>query len=332
MPDLTFYGHFTGWSSYPIVSSSLVKWLRARGVDVECVDLRTDVDVLAAAAAITAGRLERNTIKRTGAAMVFGFPEWLHAIPQHDRIVGYHVCDVDTVPPHWVAAMNRIAHYIFTPSRWCRSVFERCGVVTPVSVVPHGLDPEVFTPDTDAKLPQIFTFRHFSSSSGDRKGTQETRSAFGLADVNYGSSCLVIHGADTDPLSPLEQAARYRRSHVIVAPSRAEGYGMCPCEALACGVPVVTTRATGHAEWFPEGGLPGTVLVETGEMTPCLPGEGWAPSLNISSLRRAIEKAHGDWPALRAEALDNSEYIRERFSWDNQLSRSSLLDVLASIM
>ena len=54
---------------------------------------------------------------------------------------------------------------------------------------------------------------------------------------------------------------------VIVQPSRVEGFGLCPLEALCCGVPAVVTTGTGHLAWLgsdtnPTGGVLGLALGE----------------------------------------------------------------------
>ena len=65
-------------------------------------------------------------------------------------------------------------------------------------------------------------------------------------------------------------ASAYRHSDVFVLPSLHEGYGMALAEALAYGLPVVSTRA---------GAIPDTVPAEAGWLTP--PGD-------VDALREAL--------------------------------------------
>jgi glycosyltransferase involved in cell wall biosynthesis len=45
----------------------------------------------------------------------------------------------------------------------------------------------------------------------------------------------------------------YGKSHVVVHPSPADGFGYSVAEAMACGVPVIVTSTTGAADWVEDG-------------------------------------------------------------------------------
>ena len=67
----------------------------------------------------------------------------------------------------------------------------------------------------------------------------------------------------TGPLSGARLAAAYAAADLLVVPSRAETYGMVVTEALARGIPVLTTDAGGLPETLgrdPDGGVPGIVV------------------------------------------------------------------------
>ncbi len=114
-----------------------------------------------------------------------------------------------------------------------------------------------------------------------------------------------------------------RTTDLLLAPSRAEGFGICPLESLACGTPVVATDCTGHGEWFHT--IPsGVRLVETGDFGPCLPGDGQAPLLDPVHLADVIERSVKDLLLLQEEALRAAPKVRQRWAWHTVLAGSAL--------
>ena len=99
---------------------------------------------------------------------------------------------------------------------------------------------------------------------------------------------------------------------------------MIPLEALCCGVPVIATDKTGHAEWF-EGS--GAIPVETGDLSYCSPGPGRAPSIDITSLVEALLVAWGQYDILSKGALARAPLLREQWAWSKVLK--PLLELLS---
>jgi mannosyltransferase len=93
----------------------------------------------------------------------------------------------------------------------------------------------------------------------------------------------------------------YRRVALYVAPSRNEGFGLTPLEAMASHTPVVASDAGAYADLIDEG--------RTGFVVPA--GDGTA-------LREAILRYLVD-PALRAAHADNAlADVRERFPLERE--------------
>lgn len=98
----------------------------------------------------------------------------------------------------------------------------------------------------------------------------------------------------------------YRGARVFVYPSRYEGFGIPPLEAMACGAPVIATR-TGAIPEFAEGAA---VLIERG------------------GLRDALPRLLGD-PVLRSELRARGPERARLWTWDrgatvmNQLLREA---------
>ncbi|MBR2514331.1 MAG: glycosyltransferase [Halomonas sp.] len=84
---------------------------------------------------------------------------------------------------------------------------------------------------------------------GGARDAEFTRQVQQLIDENGLSGRVVIHGeCDSATLE-----AAYQRAHALVLPSWYEGYGMVVTEALAHGLPVITTTGGALKDTLPEG-------------------------------------------------------------------------------
>ena len=90
--------------------------------------------------------------------------------------------------------------------------------------------------------------------------------------------------------------ALYQRARIFVYPSRYEGFGIPPLEAMACGAPVIATRTGAIAE-YAEGAA---LLVDPGD---------------LDGLRAAIVRLLRDEP-LRRELRDRGVERAKQYRWD----------------
>ncbi len=88
-----------------------------------------------------------------------------------------------------------------------------------------------------------------------------------------------------------------RRAHVFVLPSRSESFGIANLEAMACGLPVVSTR-TGAIPEYIENEVHG-LLVDPGD---------------AEELTKALRRLIGS-PALRARLGTAAHEQARRFDW-----------------
>lgn len=240
-----------------------------------------------------------------------------------------------------------------SPSAWGASVLRTeaekfgrpLGETREVEVWQHGIAPE-FQPDRSMEIAARaryfggqFHVLHMASTERERKGTRELLQAWtqlvhgerlgprprlgivleGRPDVFDG----IVHGRAEETitwlprqnLAPAETAELYRSYHLVCQPSRGEGFGLCPLEALASGVPVVATDVTGHSEYLTDR-FRGFVRVPTGALAPIDDGPGAeAPGLHPADLAHALHSAAVRWPDLSAEAQDGAALLRTEWAW-----------------
>ena len=188
------------------------------------------------------------------------------------RII-YTVWESTRLPDDWRAPLAS-CDQVWTPSRWGAAVMARNGIdPARIRVIPEGVDPLVFHPDV-APTSIIanrggYRFLHVGRFE-ERKGTKDLIRAF---DQEFGprDDALLVLACDNPHEDGFDMGAELRALNLrwperlvfippvarhdvlpslytacdaFVAPSRAEGWGLPIGEAMACGLPVITT---GHS-------------------------------------------------------------------------------------
>ncbi|MCP4962362.1 MAG: glycosyltransferase family 4 protein [Actinomycetia bacterium] len=203
----------------------------------------------------------------------YGFPnEVPDLVFDHNVSVGGFVCEAPTIPTSWVDSCNRF-DLIVVPSTFCARAFSASGVVAPIMVVPHGLEPgyrPVRGPREDGPFRFFNTF--YESSTLARKGVPTLVEAFlDVFGVTGEEAVLVLRtqvssqlaalrnrydfgdAIRIQPMFPLaveEYAAVLSHPDCLVHPSVAEGFGLVPLQALACETPVLATLAGGMVDYL----------------------------------------------------------------------------------
>jgi glycosyltransferase involved in cell wall biosynthesis len=265
------------------------------------------------------------------------------------KVAGMFIGDVDVIPESWKAVMNQ-QDLVLAPSSWVKKVSVDSGVVPEVLVVNHGVS-EGFYPSTKTteSLPGInepFVFLHLCSSIffPQRKSTPQVIEAFDkLVKDGRNAVLRLVFNMNTKPVRALvasipkgaakdrvqvyyhegsrpveNMRASYLASHAGVFPSRAEGFGIIPLEMRSCGVPVVQTMCTGHADHVMSTvdlASSGIVPVKHGPMVPAWGSFGMAPEVTSESIYEAMKQCMDTWPQLKQAAMNKAEYTRQRWDW-----------------
>ena len=252
------------------------------------------------------------------------------------------------------------ADQIWVPSDWGRGILLAHGVdYKRITVVPEGVDGYRFhnhgrSPWTPARPFRFLTVGKYEH----RKSIDETLEAFAQVHANRPDLELVIKSnyfTNRDQkLQALQQkiaslglnnvsvlwgdmtadelADLYRGCDTFVLPSKAEGWGLPLIEAVAAGLPVITTMYSGHTEFLRHARssvLPVDYVmadIDCPEYRTYYPDSknqwgSWARP-DVYSISACLQAACREVDSLYKAAQKNSQIIRQRYSWANSAEKA----------
>ncbi|WOX06016.1 glycosyltransferase family 4 protein [Microbulbifer pacificus] len=216
-----------------------------------------------------------------------------------------------------IKVSRRLKHIVTVSKQSFDDIVEQFGVApSQLKLIYNGIDTDIFAPQ-----PQVVAnpFQIMTTASADQplKGLRFLLQAVALLRGRYPQLTLLVvgklkKGGATEKLlqelklhdcvrfvsgiSNQELVEHYASSGMVVCPSLYEGFGLPAGEAMACGVPVISS----------DGGALPEVVGDAGIVVPA--GDSGA-------LARAIERLLSD-PSLRAEmGAAGRRRIEQQFSW-----------------
>jgi glycosyltransferase involved in cell wall biosynthesis len=240
------------------------------------------------------------------------------------------------IPESWVARLNTF-DALLVPCKQNVECFRDSGVTIPTELIHWGVDPNRIGPIQRPER-SIFTFGHMGALS-QRKGTDLLVEAFTEAfptetDVrlinktSYNTYPYVVKDKRIKvlmtPYTPEELIEQFwKEIDCFVFPTRGEGFGLTPLEAMATGVPAIVTGWSGPMEYMDEkdGWLidyqmtPATSFSETVYKEDC---GNWAEP-SKKHLIELMQYAYHHQDEVKEKGRKASERIMRDWTWANKI-------------
>lgn len=329
LPSLTWLAKFDDHASMGILSQRLIEKITARNVICRNIigPLETNNEVIFSA-------LKKYDTKELG--IMFSYPDGYEQLNSYRYKVIYTGVDTSGGIANFADNCNKV-DALLTPSHYSKQRMIDLGVKKPIHVLPHGIDPEKFK-FSERKIGDKFKFLYVGEAS-DRKGIYHLLNAFmenfkdnlnvelhiksNTAMTFYGGDVLktFIDGTPNifwhlsneghDIVSKL-----YEECHVYVYPSRADTFGMTLIEAMACGLPVISTPEPGATELI-KGKyceIP-TIQIDV-KNHPWMLGTWGEPNFDVLVNQMKHHYENYNQIISSGKLKEYSDYIREFYSWD----------------
>lgn len=123
----------------------------------------------------------------------------------------------------------------------------------------------------------------------------------------------------TGIMESLDERDLYANAHCYLQPSRGEGFGLQPLQAMALGRPTILTADHGHASFAHLGIGLSTTPSKADYFIFGDAGEWWEP--NFEELCEAMWDVYSNYAAHVAKAEQSAAYIAENLTWEKSAER-----------
>lgn len=331
---LTWLAKFDDHASMGILSQRVLEKLK--NIDFSCKKIIGETQ--------TNNPLILNALKKDikpNLGIMFSYPDMYQELNDFRTKVIYTGVDTTGGIPNFAQNANKVDH-ILTPSNLSKERMIKLGVTKPIHVFPHGIDPNIFK-FKERTVEGNFKFLYIGECS-DRKGIFQLLDAFtttfnGIKDVELhiksNTDMLFYNGNDIVKIK--EQYPNihwhvgneghdkvielYNECHAYVYPSRADTFGMTLLEAMACGLPIISTREPGATELIEDKFYEINSTLVPVKDHPWMLGKWGEP--NVVDLKFYMAKLYSDYKeyAPQDKLKEYSDYIRTNYSWEKVTER-----------
>lgn len=269
-----------------------------------------------------------------------------------DVSIGYTPWESTEVPDTWMSGLRKV-DALWSPTSWSLDVLSgKSGNKKNNAVIPHGIEPCWRPMERTKNGP--FTFIHVGSPA-TRKGDNFVLEAWHRRFANRRDVQLIFKGTDYPRgriyddegsivassvsmnnvrverrvFSRAEMMDLYSQAHCMVYPSRGEGFGLIPFEAMATGMPTILPGDGGTKDFAH---LSSLVLKNHKWVKSSADKEhpGLWMEHDVDELIDLMEIAIDDYDNISHKSLMAAEQIHTLYSWNlvAEAIKGKILDLL----
>lgn len=290
--------------------------------------------------------VEIGEIEKPDFAVVIGYPSLVTRIPNNNHLrakkrIGVFVSDtfLASKEVECIRLTRDKWNLVCLPSEYCAAIYCENIVRSRAMVVHHGIASNFYPREVGKEnLRTYLAIYHQSPSGGTyiRKNIKAVIEAFAALQEKYKNVQLIIKSSiyegstiDKDiqgvgnvivsrlPLSNDELACLYSRCHAHVHASLAEGFGITPLEAMACGINVIAPIHSGMKEYLTSQNCIEIPHSRSDVIYNYAMNYGRLFQVKSEDIYKAMEKEYLGNHNLCPNNL--SKWARENFSWSRAL-------------
>ena len=265
-----------------------------------------------------------------------------------EKLGGFETCDSDAISKVATYVLNQF-DLIFVPSNFAKKVLEKCGVQSPIEVLPHGI-PEEFMrigstiisdnikPILDIKEKHdAILVLFFLMHSGYRKGADLVYKVMKRVQERYKNVYLVVKRGDIiDPyliplrslktieitgfLSTEELRQLYDACDILLCPSRGGGFEMNALEGISRGLPTIVPNAGCFLDYI-QFAIPVNApkKVKVFNDNPIHVGYGW--EVDLEEFYRVVCDVIDHLPEYKERFAKVKYVVHQKYSWKHICDR-----------
>jgi beta-1,4-mannosyl-glycoprotein beta-1,4-N-acetylglucosaminyltransferase len=326
--SITWLAKYDDHTSMGILSQKVLENLK--NTDVSCKEIIGKTE--------TKNQFILNSINKpinNEIGIMFAYPDSVGALSSFKNKVIYTGVDTTGGIFNFTENCNKV-DFLLTPSEISKKRMENLGVNKPIYVFPHGIDPNKFK-FKKRNLEDKFKFLYVGECS-DRKGIFHLLNAFTdlfknnqNVELHLKSNSEMIFYGGTEVEKIINSLPNifwhksdeghdvvtklYDECHVYVYPTRADTFGMTIIEAMACGLPVISTSEPGSIELIKGRYYDVPSVLTPVQNHPWMLGEWGEPNYEI--LKKQMKFVYDNYEDIcNSNVLEeNSNFVTENYSW-----------------